>query len=280
MKRSELISVAMGVRYRRRELDLLQRAIASILGQSHANLELLICENDSVQEARELLEWYAARDSRIRLINGTGTSLLSEKLNRCIGAANGAWIARQDDDDASDPLRLERQLAFLQEHPKYAFVGCNVRIEQEGGILGVRQLPPAPVVKDFLFVQPFVHPTLLFRRDCLDAVSSYSQAKSRYGCGDYDLLLRLYQAGYQGANLQDPCFTYHIPPPHVSNRPFSMRCNEVVTRWQRFKALGLLPRALPYVVKPAVVGLIPTGPLSRLKAAYRATAFHKENRHE
>ena len=43
MKRSELISVAMGVRYRRRELDLLQRAIASILGQSHANLELLIC---------------------------------------------------------------------------------------------------------------------------------------------------------------------------------------------------------------------------------------------
>ena len=115
MKRSELISVAMGVRYRRRELDLLQRAIASILGQSHANLELLICENDSVQEARELLEWYAARDSRIRLINGTGTSLLSEKLNRCIGAANGAWIARQDDDDASDPLRLERQLAFLQE---------------------------------------------------------------------------------------------------------------------------------------------------------------------
>ena len=43
------------------------------------------------------------------------------------------------------------------------------------------------------------------------------------------------------------------------------RWNEVVTRFQRFRALGRLPKALPYVVKPIVVGLLPEKILEKVK---------------
>lgn len=275
MQHSELISVAMGVRYRREELAPLRRAIESILQQSYTNLEFLICENGSTETAKALLLEYAQQDNRIRLIDGSGASLLGEKLNRCIFAARGRWIARQDDDDCSLTNRLMRQIEFLQAHNHYAFVGSYVKIEQDGTIIGVRKFPEAPQVKDFLFVQPFIHPTLLFRKDSLKAIGGYSQSRFCAGCEDYDLLLRLYQAGYQGANLTEPYFIYRIPSPGVGARSYSMRINEMVTRWNRFYAVGLLPGALPYVLKPIVVGLIPQRLLSKLKYLHCNTAVQK-----
>lgn len=275
MKPSELVSVAMGVCYRRQELCLLERAVKSILQQSYDHLEFLICENGSTDKAKELLKQYAERDSRIRLIDGTGTFLLSEKLNRCIKAARGSWIARQDDDDCSHRERLEKQIDFLQKNAQYEFVGCNVRIEQDASVLGVRQFPQIPTVEDFLFVQPFIHPALVFRQKCLEEVGGYLESRCYNGCEDYDLLLRLYQAGYQGANLPDVCFTYHIPSAGTSNRTLSMRYNEVRVRWRHFRTLKLLPKGLPYVFKPLAVGLLPTRVLSGLKKLHPATVIQK-----
>lgn len=280
MKPSDLVSVAMGVCYRRQGLGLLERAIESILQQSYDQVEFLICENGSTSQAKELLKQYAERDQRIRLIDGTGTSLLSEKLNRCIKASRGKWIARQDDDDCSHKDRLEKQMDFLQKNTQYEFVGCNVKIEQDGAVLGVRQFPQVPTVEDFLFVQPFIHPTLVFRKKCLEEVGGYSESRHCDGCEDYDLLLRLYQAGYQGANLSDACFTYRIPSAGTSNRTLFMRYNEVRVRWRHFRTLKLLPKGLPYVFKPLAVGLLPTGVLSRLKRLHPTTMIQKEKSDE
>ena len=280
MKHAELISVAMGVCFCRPETYLLQRAIDSILSQTHTELELLICENGSTPEAKELLAQYARENGRIRLIDGVGASLLSEKLNRCIQAAKGIWIARQDDDDWSRPDRLEKQLDFLKQKKQYGFVGCWVKLEQEGKIIGVRTFPQAPEIQDFRFVQPFIHPALVFRRECLEEVGGYSESKYCAGCEDYDLLLRLYGAGFRGANLPEPYFTYHLPPRGCSNRTAAMRINEVIVRWNRFRDLNMLPGALPYVIKPVLVGLIPPVLLSKIKRLHYTDATGEKNGHE
>ena len=279
MKAVELVSVAMGVCYRRQRTQLLQRAVDSILHQAYANLEFLICENGSTEEAKALLARYAQEGRRVRLIDGSGANLLAEKLNRCIQEAKGQWIARQDDDDWSRPDRLEKQLDFLRREPQYGFVGAWVELEQDGEIVGVRSFPQTPEVRDFRFVQPFIHPTIVFRKECLETVGGYSESKHCHGCEDYDLLLRLYQAGFRGANLSDPCFTYHLPPGRRSNRNASMRLNEVIVRWERFRSLGMLPGALPYVIKPVLVGLIPPVLLSRVKNLHQTTAIREEKRH-
>ena len=111
----------------------------------------------------------------------------------------------------------------------------------------------------------YVHPTLFFRRESLDAVGGYSEDRRCVLCEDYDLLLRMMGKGMQGANLQEPLLTYTVPSTSKGNRKMSHRWNEAVTRYYRFKELGVLPGAFPYVIKPLAVGLLPACTLRAMK---------------
>lgn len=267
-----LISVLMGVRYRREDIYLLKRAVNSILTQSYPNLELLICENGSTENVKEYLRRLEQEEVRVRLVEGTGADTLAAKLNRCLRAAAGQYIARMDDDDVSHPERLTIQMEYLRTHPEFAFVGSVASLERDGKSAGRRSLPEQPTVRDFYFVQPFLHPTLLFRRETLEAAGGYCEESRCDGCEDYDLLLRLYARGMAGANVMEPLLTYTLPPLGTSNRSMALRWNEAKTRFVRFRALGLLPGAMPYVVKPLAVGLLPAGVVERLKEGRRRDA--------
>lgn len=252
-----VISVLMGVYYRKADTALLERSVRSILEQTFVNFEFLICDDGSTTEAVSLLEDLAAEDSRIRLIREGTLFSLPQKLNACLAAARGRYYARMDDDDWSVPQRFEKQLRALEENSEVAFVGSNVLLWRDGSCVGSRELPPRPTVQDFLFVQPFIHPSLVFRAETLRAVGGYSEDSHCILCEDYDLLLRMYARGYWGINLTDELLCYTVPAPSEHRRKMKYRFNESVTRYHRFRELKLLPKALPYVLKPVVVGLLP-----------------------
>ena len=252
-----LISVLMGVYYRKTDTTLLERSVQSIQAQSLSDFEFLICDDGSSEQARALLEQLAKGDSRIRLIRNGNLFTLPQKLNACIAEAKGAFLARMDDDDWSDPQRFEKQLDALKKNPQAAFVGCNVLLWRNGACVGSRELPSRPTVQDFLFVQPFIHPALIFRAEVLRAVGGYSKDAHCILCEDYDLLLRLYALGYQGINLPEQLLRYTVPASGEHRRKMKHRFNESFTRYRRFRELHLLPKALPYVLKPIAVGLLP-----------------------
>lgn len=260
-----LVSVLMGVYYHRPDIALLERSVYSILTQSVEDLELLICDDGSSSDASERLDLMAEKDARIRFIRSGSLFSLSSKLNACLEAAKGNWIARMDDDDISHPQRLEKQLSYFARHAELAFVGCNVNLYRNGQQVGVRKLPEYPAVRDFYFVQPYIHPTLVFRREALLDVHGYSEEKHCVLCEDYDLLLRLHAMDYQGGNLQETLFDYTLPNRVKGNRTMGHRWNEAVTRYRRFRELKVLPQAWPYVVKPLAVGLVPEFALKKLK---------------
>lgn len=259
-----VVSIIMGVFYRRESIAYLQRAVNSLLSQTYGNFELLISDDGSTQEAVEYLNMCARQDPRILLIRGVRNTSLPAKLNACLTVAKGNYIARMDDDDFSHPDRIEKQVAFLGEHPQIAFAGCCINLMTQHGVIGQKHFPARPVVKNFYMTQPYIHPTLIFRRGALDAVGAYSESPVCDHCEDYDLLLRLYAKGYVGANLQEILLDYTVPNAR-GNRTIHHRINEVVTRYRRFRELHCLPWALPFVVKPIVVGLLPSAVLARIK---------------
>ena len=259
------VSVIMGVLYRNKDTSLLRRSIDSLLTQTFADFELLICDDGSCENAVRLLDSLAEADHRIRLLRPGDRFSLPSKLNYCLSEAKGELIARMDDDDYSYPDRLQKQVDYLQAHKEIAFVGCNVRLVYEGQEKGKREFPQRPQVRDFYMTQPYIHPTLVFRIDALKAVGGYSEDPHQNLCEDYDLLLRLYEKGFSGANFPEILFDYTVRADAKDNRKLSHRWNEVVTRYQRFRALGVLPKSLPYVIKPVIVGLLPSGLVSRLK---------------
>lgn len=259
-----LISVLMGVYYQRASLELLETAVRSVLEQDWRNLELLVCDEGSSPAAREFLEALARQDGRLRLVQGENKRLLPEKLNACLRVAKGDWIARMDDDDYSCPQRLMRQMEFLERHSEIAFVGCQVEyVTIEGSIPS--QFPARPTPTDFYFSMPFIHPALLFRREALERVGGYDESPVCHLCEDYDLLLRLYEQDLQGANLDECLFRYSLAGTEGNRRSLSARMNEARVRYRHFHALGLLPGAFPYVVKPLTVALLPRGLLNHLR---------------
>lgn len=263
-----LISVLMGVYCRGKEVALLRRSIQSILDQSNPDFEFLICDDGSAEEAVKLIDWFAEKDQRIHLIRPGGKFALAEKLNACLEQAQGRLIARMDDDDYAHPDRFEKQAACLRSHPDIGFLGSNISIWNGDMLAGERVFPEYPQVKDFLFRQPFIHPSMMFRKEVLLEVNGYSEEPHCLLCEDYDLLLRLYAKGYQGMNQQEVLLDYTVLETVRSRRKMRHRWNEAVVRYERFQELGLLPAKLLYVVKPLMVGMVPTPLLRRIKRRF------------
>lgn len=249
------ISVLMSVYNGERTLA---DSVDSILNQSLSDFELIICDDGSHDKTWEILCEYAEKDSRVKILRNKRNLGLAASLNRCITISAGEYIARQDDDDRAHPERLEREIAFLEQHEELTFVGCWVNEMQHGVHLTVRCLPEFPKLEDFLFTMPFVHPTLVFRRSALLLAKGYCEEKRCVLCEDYDLLLRFYHMGCYGGNLSECLLDYSVDGIRSGRRKFRYRINEAQTRWIHFRECGLLPRALPYVIKPLAVGLLPT----------------------
>jgi glycosyltransferase involved in cell wall biosynthesis len=78
-------------------------------------------------------------DSRIRLVYGTENLRLPARLNQAVQLSRGDFFARMDGDDISYPHRLEKQIDYLQTHPKVDLLGGAISIfAGNGELLGIR----------------------------------------------------------------------------------------------------------------------------------------------
>ena len=77
------------------------------------------------------------------------------------------------------------------------FVGCRGKffVHRPGDDRELYWYCAKPEAEDFLFSLPYVHASMLFRREALQQVKGYDSSKRAVRAEDYDLLLRLYAAG-------------------------------------------------------------------------------------
>lgn len=160
------VSVIMGV-YNCKDFTLLRKSVDSILNQTYRDFEFIICDDGSTNGALEELKKIAQSDSRIKIMSYSENRGLNHALNVCLAASKGEYIARQDDDDISKPERLEKQVSFLDRNPEYAIVGACADVFDDKGIWGQYSVPEKPQKKDFLWNSPFMHPTMMMRKEDL-----------------------------------------------------------------------------------------------------------------
>lgn len=250
------VSVVMGV-YRPRR-DYLIDSVESLIAQSFEDWELVICNDGSADnETDDLLSEIASLDSRVRVIGYSENKGLAYALNECIGIARGDYIARQDDDDRSRPMRLEKQVRYLDEHPDCAYVGSEASVFDARGLWGHFDLEEDPVAETFLWNSPYIHPSVVFRKVVLDAVGGYRTDSETERVEDYDLFMSLTGSGYFGHNIKEDLYEYRIDRSAKKYRSMAIRINEAHVRARGFKRLGFGFKALPYIAKPVVLGLIP-----------------------
>lgn len=183
-------------------------AIESILKQTLEDFEFIIVDDGSRDGSGEILERFAARDGRIRLISRGHVGIVMA-LNEAAAQARGAFIARMDADDISRPTRLSRQVEYLRNNPDCLLVGCRVLLIDPRGapICEFAQETTHEEIDraHFELRWPLVHPAIVVRREALLSVGGYRRQYETLE--DYDLFLRLGERG-RLANLPDVLLLY------------------------------------------------------------------------
>jgi glycosyltransferase involved in cell wall biosynthesis len=210
------ISVAMSVYNGER---FLAEAVESVLAQSFGDFEFLILDDGSSDATPQIVQDFAARDSRVRLIVRENRGLIAS-LNELIAEARAPLIARMDADDICMPERFARQVEFLTANPDYGVVGSAAYdIDENGKYFAAPDYPPPLNHEEVLAMieqnPPLCHPSVLVRRDVLLAAGGYHAAFRH--CEDYDLWLRLANRTRIG-NLADKLLHYRRYDGQISNR--------------------------------------------------------------
>lgn len=250
------ISIIMGI-WNPEPSDL-NRCIGSLIHQHFQSWELLLYDDGSNREIGRNIRRIAGCDNRIICLGSDTNHGLAAALNACIQTARAPYIARMDGDDIAFPERLDEQYAFLETHPQYQWVGSTAQLIDNCGVWGILSVPEHPRAEDFLTNSPFIHPSILFRREVLTRTGGYCTDKSVAQLEDYELFMRLYGLGMCGYNIQHPLIGYHEDLAAHRKRTYGRRIREMRLRCHGFQELGILrPSTLPYVIKPLFVGLIP-----------------------
>ena len=88
----------------------LSAAMASVLRQTYADLELIVSDDASPDGSSAVVRAAMATDDRVRLIETAQNAGPAAARNRALDLASGEWIAIVDSDDLLHPQRLERLL--------------------------------------------------------------------------------------------------------------------------------------------------------------------------
>jgi glycosyltransferase involved in cell wall biosynthesis len=232
----------------------LPQAIRSLSLQTYRDFEVIAVDDGSRDETAEVLERWAARDDRVRVLHQERMGL-AEALQAGTALCRGALLARADADDVAHPRRFAEQVALLSTCRELSAVGTHVRYFPHDHVgWGARRYQqwlnrlaePESLARDIFVECPIAHPTLMIRRSALGEVGGYL---ANGWPEDYDLVLRLHLAGARLANVprvlhfwregddrasrRDPCYAaeaFHKCKIHYLKSSW-LKGREVVDLW-------------------------------------------------
>jgi glycosyltransferase involved in cell wall biosynthesis len=213
----------------------IEEAIESILAQTLKEFELIVVDDGSTDNTREIIEGYARRDPRVRLLVNETNLKLCRTANRGIEAATAPLIARMDADDWSYPNRLELQVRFMSEHPEVVISGGSMDVcDEKLQVINQRHYPltDKDIRKVMMRYSPFSHPTVIYRTEAIRKAGSYNPQLPF--AEDYDMYFRIGRFGKFG-NLPQILVKYRSSSSSYFHS--KIRQQERATIYTRLKAV-------------------------------------------
>ena len=210
--------------------EYLRLSILSALGQTYANLEVLVSDNASTDHTADVLTSLAG-DTRLRRLHQPVKLTMVENWNACVAAATGEYFLLLSDDDLLEPEAIAEMVHGYESGPvpgeSVGMVYCRGRVIDENGI--ERDLrPSSPSAEDaeqlilgfFDSERATYACAILFRHsDILDGydasfplltdAAQWIQAVVKRGCAVYvDRVLASYRV-HLNISAMTPVATWH-----------------------------------------------------------------------
>lgn len=179
------------------------KTIDSVLAQTYSNWELIIVDDCSTDNTDEIVGQYLS-DGRIRYIKNETNSGAAISRNRALREAKGKWIAFLDSDDLWEPLKLEKQIAFMEENG-YAFSYTDYMIQLNGEWLPYIYTGPEVVTRrkmyDYCYFSTI---TVMYDREVIGLVQIENLRKNN----DYAMWLQAIEKS--NCYRLPECLSYYI----------------------------------------------------------------------
>lgn len=167
--------------------SMLDTALSSLVAQSWHHLEILVVDNGSGDDTPERMARWAARDARIRPVDGAMARGAYGARNLGVSLARGNVITLQDADDWSHPDRIRLQMQALLAAPDQpACLSYWARITDDLCVTGVRP--------DIGLVHPNLS-SLMLRRTVIDRIGYWDHVRAGADSEYIARLRRVFGAG-------------------------------------------------------------------------------------
>ncbi|WP_018930752.1 glycosyltransferase [Gracilibacillus lacisalsi] len=97
--------------------ETVQTALDAMTNQTWTNLEILVVDDCSTDNTTEVVEQYAHKDHRIKLLQNNVNAGAYIARNKALQQASGAFVTINDADDWSHPAKIQIQVEHLLENP-------------------------------------------------------------------------------------------------------------------------------------------------------------------
>lgn len=237
--------------------DTLKESVQSIINQTYSNWELIMCDDGSTDNTFAIAEEFSKNDNRIKLLRNLQNMGLARTLNKCIEASNGDYIMRHDGDDIMVPERMQVQVKYMLEND-CDMCGSGAYIFDDKGVWGQRTPQRIPSKNLLATRSPFIHPTVIIKKEVLLEVGGYTDNKlTRQRLEDFDLWKKLYSRNYKLHNIQEPLIYFREDRISYNRRKKRYRIAETRARLLACKNLQLSYKYRLLALKPLLVMLIP-----------------------
>ena len=176
------------------QCDLLRKAVNSVFTQTYDNFEIIIIDNHSDDNTKEVVESFKSNKIIYKKIHNEG--IIGKSRNLGIKMSKGKWVAFLDSDDYWYRGRLQKISDFLSSNDKYEVICTDELIIDK--ILGKRK-----IYKFGPFTDNF-YKNLLLKGNCVSTSASivrkdfllkqninFNENKNFITSEDYDFFMNL-----------------------------------------------------------------------------------------
>lgn len=260
--------------YKNDKVPYIKLSVDSILNQSYKNIHLYIGVDGPINsELEECLKLYE-QDERVDVKwfkENRGLAIVLNALLDICFDKKYEYLARMDADDISITNRIEKQMAYLQQHPNIDIVGGAIEeIDEFSNSRGktiVYPLTPDDCFKFFAKRNPHAHPAVMFRKRFFEKIGHYYRPEYRQN-QDTMLWLDGFVNGTNNANIPDIILKFRM-----TDSLFKKRRNGWKFAKKQFRDRLYINRKLKYGVMADVYGFamfcLLIAPTGIRKMAYR-----------